>query len=303
MMAEELQRAKNLEEQELTDIRDTAINANDTKGRKMDEVKENVDVLKEQMKAKELELANMKETTESLKKAVDDKGRELKEMRKNAEERDQVVQESMKQMKEMFEQELMKLREEVKMTKQQLQHQVEINEQLQQDLLNHGIPILLPHLIDTSSQVLPAVVKVTEFEKCKRNNKYWQSPAFYTNTEGYKMCLKITPNGVSAGSGTHVSVDVYLMSGEHDDQLTWPAKGILTIQILNQISDSHHGELVKYRFVGVNACQVKEQEVSAFGVYSDKFISHKNLYVVDGRYQYFKNNCVFFRVADFQQDL
>ena len=129
------------------------------------------------------------------------------------------------------------------------------------------------------------MIKISDVEKCKKNNKYWQSPAFYTSTEGYKMCLKITPNGVSAGNGTHVSVDAYLMKGEYDDQLTWPVKGILIIQILNQISDSHRGELVKLRFVSANACQVKEQEVSDFGVYSDKFISHKNLYVVDGGYQ------------------
>jgi len=290
-------------EQELSNINDTVTNATDCQRKELNEVKKMVDVLKEQMKARELKVAEMEETTKSLKKAVDDKGKELNEMKKNAEERDQVVQENMKQLKEMFEQELVKLREEVKMAKQQLQHQVEINEQLQQNLLNQDIPMLPPHLVDTESQVVPITIKVCEFENCKKINKYWQSPAFYTSTEGYKMCLKITPNGVSAGNSTHVSVDVYLMKGEYDDQLTWPVKGVLTVQILNQISDSHHGEQVKFRFVGVSACQVKEKVVSAFGVYSDKFISHKNLYVVDGRYQYFRNDCVFFRVADFQQEL
>jgi len=299
-MTEELRK---INAEQKTQVKDTTTNATDNQERTFNEVKKTVYILKEQMKAKELELTNMAETTKTLKKAVDNKGKELNEMRKNAEERDQVVQESMKQLKEMFEQELMKLREEVKMTKQQLHHQVEINEQLQQDLLTHGIPVNLPHLIDTGSQVIPVVIKISDVEKCKKNNKYWQSPTFYTSTEGYKMCLKITPNGVGAGNGTHVSVDAYLMKGEYDDQLTWPVKGVLIIQILNQISDSHHGELVKFRFIGVNACQVKEQEVSAFGVYSDKFISHKNLYVVDGRYQYFKHDCIFFHIANFQQEL
>ena len=47
------------------------------------------------------------------------------------EEKEQIVQESMKQLKEMFEQELLELRKEVKLTKQELQNQMKINEQLQ----------------------------------------------------------------------------------------------------------------------------------------------------------------------------
>jgi len=270
---------------------------------KLDEMKKTIDGMKEQMKANELEVTNTMKATKNLKKIVDDSRRELDDVKKKAEEREQVQQDGIKQLKEMFEQELRKLREEVKITKQELQHQVEINQQLLQDLKCYDVPKLQPHLIGTGSQVIPAVVKIAEFERCKKVNKYWQSPAFYTSAEGYKMCLKITPNGVGAGNGTHVSVDAYLMKGEYDDQLTWPARGVLTVQILNQSGNSHHGSMVKYKFIGVNSCRVTEKEVSAFGVYSDKFISHKNLYVVDGRYQYFKNDCVFFQVVDFQQEL
>ena len=277
----------------------------DEKGKELNEMKNNTDILKEQMKAKALEVANMKETTESLKKVVDDNSKELNEMRKNAEEQDQVVQESMKQLKEMFEQELMKLREEVKVTKQQLQHQVETNEQLQQDLQSYDIPKLLPHLIGTGNQVyqIPFVIKLTEFENVKKSSNIWQSPAFYSSSEGYKMCLKIRHNGHDLGSGTHVSVDAYLMKGEHDDQLTWPVKGILSVQLFNQISsDSNHGGLVKFRFDGAGiACErVMGQEVSANGVYIDRFISHKSLYAIDDKCQYFKNGCIFLQVTDFQ---
>ncbi|XP_065887878.1 TNF receptor-associated factor 3-like [Dysidea avara] len=274
----------------------------DEKGKELNEMKNNTDILKEQMTAKALEVANMKEMTESLEKVVDDNSKELNEMRTNAKERDQVAQESTKQLKEMFEQELMKLREEMKTTKQQLQHQVEINEQLQQDLQCYDIPKLLPHLIGTGSQVIPFVIKLTEFENVKKTSNCWQSPAFYTSSEGYKMCLKIRPNGLGLGSGTHVSVDAYLMSGEHDDQLTWPVKGSLSVQLFNQISDSNHGGLVKFRFDGAGiACKrVKGREISANGVYVDKFIFHKSLYAIDDKYQYFKNGCIFLQVTDFK---
>ena len=95
--------------------------------------------LEEQLKGKVHELAVTKDI---LTKATEDNRRELNEVIKKTEEREQIVQESIKQLKEMFEQELMKLREEVKLTKQELQNQMEINKRL---LQCYDIPKVAPN--------------------------------------------------------------------------------------------------------------------------------------------------------------
>ena len=47
------------------------------------------------------------------------------------------------------------------------------------------------------------------------------------------MCLNVDANGFAEGKGTHVSVFVYLMQGEFDNELNWPFKGTVTVQMLN----------------------------------------------------------------------
>ena len=46
------------------------------------------------------------------------------------------------------------------------------------------------------------------------------------------MCLRVDANGNKDGAGTHVSVSVNLMRGEHDDKLTWPFRGDITIKLV-----------------------------------------------------------------------
>ena len=81
---------------------------------------------------------------------------------------------------------------------------------------------------------------MTDYSQHKRDDDSWYSPPFYTGLGGYKMCLRVDPNGCINGAGTHVSVFVYLMRGEHDDQLKWPFQGDITVQLLNQKSDNGH---------------------------------------------------------------
>ncbi|XP_065887556.1 TNF receptor-associated factor 3-like isoform X2 [Dysidea avara] len=282
-------------EQELTTVKNALQKAIDDKERELDRVRNSIDAIEDKLKAKDQELAVVKVTTENLKKSIDDKEKEL---RKNSEDSKCELEINMKQLKEMFEQELMKLREEVKVTKQQLQHQVEINEQLQQDLQSYDIPKLLPHLIGTGNQLIPFVIKLTEFEKRKSRQESWHSPPFYTSKQGYKMHLMVKPDGLT-GNSSHVSVGLFLMKGEHDDQLTWPVKGVLSIQLLNQIGDHNHGELVKYKFDECNkACQ-RLVHSQSYGL-SENIITHKKLYTFNGKWQYLKNDCIFFRVTNFQ---
>jgi hypothetical protein len=58
-------------------------------------------------------------------------------------------------------------------------------------------------------------VVMPRFSEYRHSGKVWHSPPFYYR-EGYKMCLAVHANGVGAGAGTHVSVALTLLKGEHD---------------------------------------------------------------------------------------
>jgi len=60
----------------------------------------------------------------------------------------------------------------------------------------------------------------------------WWSPHFYSHAGGYKLHFGIHPNGFGSAKGTHLSLFVSIMQGEYDDQLQWPFRGKLTIQML-----------------------------------------------------------------------
>ena len=66
----------------------------------------------------------------------------------------------------------------------------------------------------------PLTIRMTNFSHYKQSGKVWYSPPFYYG-DGYKMQLAVYANGTGAGAGTHVSIVLLRMKGEHDDQLRW----------------------------------------------------------------------------------
>ena len=63
-------------------------------------------------------------------------------------------------------------------------------------------------------------VCMNDYSLYKHTGKVWHSPPFYYK-DGYKLCLAVYANGKGAGAGTHLSVELLRMKGEHDDKLTW----------------------------------------------------------------------------------
>ena len=88
----------------------------------------------------------------------------------------------------------------------------------------------------------PVEFTIMDFLKMKESDAEWISPPFYTHPHGYKLCLVVYPNGVYYGKGTHVSVFVGLMKGEHDDQLNWPVEVDVAVELLNWKEDKGHCE-------------------------------------------------------------
>ena len=116
------------------------------------------------------------------------------------------------------------------------------------------------------------------------------------------MCLVVYANGVGDGAGTHVSVYVYLMRGEHDDKLTWPFRGDITIQLVNQNRAQNHFESIVHVTNENGAAdneksgRVISRERAKYSFGYRTFISHAKLESTARTKQYLKNDRVKFRV-------
>ena len=270
------------------------------KEQELENIKKDLQATRDRLDSKEQAMASinkdlqdtkekLKQSQYQLKTAIIEKGRELDEVRRKAEETNNTLHEMMQQQKDKLE--------------QSLQKQQKVNSQLQlqvETIFNAAWPLQLNYLAVSGNNIVPVVIKLKEFEKHKFCN-FFQCPEFYTRDGGYKMCLIIYPNGHPTAG--YITMCVYLMKGDHDDHLTWPVKGTLTVQLLNQLSDSNHSEPVEFCFNGSSTdCQrVTTGVESVSRIWCYQFISHKKLSRDAGKNcQYLKNDLVFFRVCDFQ---
>ena len=91
-----------------------------------------------------------------------------------------------------------------------------------------------------SSTPSVAEFTISEFSKHKVLGDKWCSPPFYTHPQGYKFSVIVYANGGGRGEGTHVSVGARMMKGEYDESLTFPFRGVFTVEIINWLQDQHH---------------------------------------------------------------
>ena len=147
----------------------------------------------------------------------------------------------------------------------------------------------------------PWVVKLEGFEEKKRNDEEWFSDPVYSHFGGYKMCLRIDPDGDGSSKGTHVLVSVCLMKGDNDENLKFPFKGRIVVSLLNQLEDKDHHNEVLWRPKDnvpedISGC-VTTGERNSRGWGCQNFIPQNDLnYNSDKNYQYLKNDCLFFRI-------
>ena len=129
--------------------------------------------------------------------------------------------------------------------------------------------------IHVHDRVAPLVVKITGIKQAKDSNKKLVSDGFYTGLGGYKVFLKIYPNGIYSGRSTHLSVYVNLMPGANDDTLEFPFRGTFTITLLNQLKDDNHHtvSLIKENGSEKLYCS-RKYKLDDSGWGENKFISH-----------------------------
>ena len=140
-----------------------------------------------------------------------------------------------------------------------------------------------------------------DFHVEKSNDSIF-SPAFYTHSRGYQMCVRVYPNRRprGAGEGTHVSIFTCIMPGPFDDYLKWPFRGEITIQVVNQAGDHDHVEkTIPYtdKTPDKSAGRVTDEERSGrWGKL--KFLSHDDYHQCndEDEIQYLKDNHLHIRV-------
>ena len=93
---------------------------------------------------------------------------------------------------------------------------------------------------DTVEKGESLVFKLTNFKFKKANSEIFYSQPFYTSPGGYRLQIKIYPNGVQGGKGTHMSIYTMILKGKYDYELNWPISETVTCTLLNQLADEKH---------------------------------------------------------------
>ena len=149
----------------------------------------------------------------------------------------------------------------------------------------------------TAAGIPPYHWTMANFAELKRKNTYWDSELFYTHPRGYQCYIKVWANGAGEGYGSHVTVQLYPVEGEFDSALPWPAKAIITLQLLNQHRDHERWSLIKrveWRKPSLHAIHVIDY-------FSDKFVPHTELgWNARKHTHYLKDDCLRFRIAEIQ---
>ena len=143
----------------------------------------------------------------------------------------------------------------------------------------------------------PIFFEVQKFSECKRGDKILYSPSFYSSHDGYRFLLGVAPNGNGPGRGTHISIFAYLEKGDNDDSLTWPFRGTVIVDLINQLEDKNHLRFV-INFPEDEAASgrvVGRERSSGWG--KKRLIAHSQLGNIPGRnIQYLRNDILVFRI-------
>ena len=136
---------------------------------------------------------------------------------------------------------------------------------------------------------------ISEYSKRKQFNNEYKSPPLTTSPHGYRLCLVVRANGYGSGEGSHLSISVWIMKGQHDDRLQWPFTGIIIIELLNWLEDKEHYKKTipidtKDDFVRVTEGKYGQNDSIP------QFISHSSLTSSTTNTQYLYHDCIRVRV-------
>ena len=153
----------------------------------------------------------------------------------------------------------------------------------------------------TSSNNGKFTFKMTSFTHLKLTGTLFFSPSFYTGPGGYKMCIRVVANGDGQGKETHISVYAVVMRGDYDDNLTWPIRGTVIVELLNHLRDEEH-HAIRFSYPegkgDVSTQRVTTGERAKRGYGKTRFIPYTDLgHSPEKNRQYLKDDSLYFRVT------
>ena len=84
----------------------------------------------------------------------------------------------------------------------------------------------------TTEEYIPRVTfSIPRFEEERKNDTCLCLPPFFSHSGGYKMCLLVYCNGCFGYKGDYISVEPRVLSGKYDDELEWPLRCKIEIEI------------------------------------------------------------------------
>ena len=142
-------------------------------------------------------------------------------------------------------------------------------------------------------------VKMINFSLLRQKYE-WFNHFFFSHDNGYKLCLRVFPSGYEDAREKSMSVFIQHMNGPYDGNLQWPMKGSIVIELLNQVKDKHHySRTIQYNDnvdeTEICAGQVISEEANQIG--EPYFISYDDLFQTTAKIQFFRDDCVYFRIS------
>ena len=122
-----------------------------------------------------------------------------------------------------YHQELQKFQEQLKQHNEIIAKQQKELEECKQKLVK----------LNEHVRILPLDFIVPKYSKLKESNAVCQSKPFSTHAHGYKLSLQVAPNGHGDAKGTFMSLFIYLMKGEFDEDLHWSLWGKMEIYLVD----------------------------------------------------------------------
>ena len=143
-------------------------------------------------------------------------------------------------------------------------------------------------------QILPVILKMTNFTEKKKNKESWYSNHFFLSRDGCQMCFRVDASGYKTSKDTFISVYLYMINFDHGN-CNWPLlSGNFFVELLNQFSDNvHHRKNLMITNDPGNS-KVLDENLSFSGWGYDKFLSNKIL--SKSRHVYSGNDTLYFRI-------
>ncbi|KAL5006414.1 hypothetical protein ScPMuIL_015220 [Solemya velum] len=143
---------------------------------------------------------------------------------------------SMKAQNDIQDESLAKHHQEIMELKQKNEYLEKLNREMRMKLRN-----IESHVHDLEGRTCNGTFqwKIRNYSRCRREAETGEvtaihSSPFYSSSYGYRLCIRVNLNGVDTARGTHLSVFVHFMQGEHDDIIEWPFGGRIILSILDQ---------------------------------------------------------------------